>query len=34
LLEQRLEYGPLDREQAESALRAWWAEQPESRPAG
>jgi poly(A) polymerase len=33
LLEQRLEHGPLDREQAESALRAWWAEQPESGPA-
>ena len=26
MLELRLEQGPLDKEQAESALRAWWAQ--------
>ena len=31
LLEVRLEQGPLEREAAVAALRAWWAEQPESR---
>jgi len=32
LLELRLDSGPLGEDQAASALRAWWAEQPESRP--
>ena len=31
LLELRLDHGPLGEEGAVSALRAWWAEQPESR---
>ncbi len=31
LLEVRLEQGPLERDAAVAALRAWWAEQPESR---
>ncbi len=30
LLELRMEHGPRPREEAEAALRAWWAEQPES----
>jgi poly(A) polymerase len=30
LLEERMENGPLDPADAESRLRAWWAEQPES----
>src|SRR5688500_10296577 len=32
LLEERMEHGPLDAAVAESLLRAWWAEQPESAP--
>ena len=32
LLEERMEHGPLDAAVAESRLRAWWAEQPESAP--
>jgi poly(A) polymerase len=31
-LEDRMEHGPLDTAVAESRLRAWWAEQPESAP--
>ncbi|MEC5180365.1 CCA tRNA nucleotidyltransferase [Arthrobacter sp. CG_A4] len=30
LLEERMEYGPLDPDVAESKLREWWAAQPES----
>ncbi|RNL51894.1 CCA tRNA nucleotidyltransferase [Arthrobacter oryzae] len=30
LLEERMEYGPLDPADAESKLRAWWAAQPEA----
>ena len=30
LLELRLEQGPMQREQAEAALRAWWADRPSS----
>ncbi|RAN70795.1 CCA tRNA nucleotidyltransferase [Bacillus sp. SRB_336] len=33
LLEQRMELGPQSAEDAEAALRAWWAQQPESRAA-
>jgi poly(A) polymerase len=32
LLEERMEHGPLDAAVAESRLRAWWAQQPESAP--
>ena len=32
LLELRMDHGPLTPEEAEAALRAWWAEQPESQP--
>ncbi|MGA7206297.1 MAG: CCA tRNA nucleotidyltransferase [Specibacter sp.] len=32
MLEQRMEQGPLTAEAAESALRQWWSEQPESQP--
>ncbi len=32
LLEERMEYGPLDPDSAERKLRRWWAEQPESGP--
>lgn len=31
LLELRMEQGPMDPEEAESELRRWWAEQPESQ---
>lgn len=31
LLDQRMERGPLTREEAEAELRRWWADQPESR---
>jgi poly(A) polymerase len=30
LLEERMEHGPLEPDQAEAELRQWWAEQPES----
>ncbi|SDI99484.1 CCA tRNA nucleotidyltransferase [Arthrobacter cupressi] len=30
LLDQRMEYGPLDHDDAVGKLKAWWAEQPES----
>ncbi|WP_288026451.1 CCA tRNA nucleotidyltransferase [Arthrobacter sp.] len=33
LLEQRMELGPQSAEDAEAALRAWWAQQPQSRAA-
>jgi poly(A) polymerase len=32
LLEERMEHGPLQPEDAEARLLAWWAEQPESTP--
>jgi poly(A) polymerase len=32
LLEERMEHGPLQPEDAEARLRAWWAEQPEAAP--
>ncbi|MFJ5697093.1 CCA tRNA nucleotidyltransferase [Arthrobacter sp. NPDC093139] len=32
LLEERMENGPMEPSVAESALRAWWARQPESAP--
>jgi poly(A) polymerase len=32
LLEERMEYGPLDPETAMAKLRGWWASQPESAP--
>ncbi|WP_307851880.1 CCA tRNA nucleotidyltransferase [Williamsia sp. CHRR-6] len=31
LKELRLDHGPLDRDAAEAALRAWWAQRPENR---
>jgi len=31
LMELRLDRGPLEPDVAEAELRAWWAEQPESR---
>ncbi|MEE2524449.1 CCA tRNA nucleotidyltransferase [Pseudarthrobacter sp. J75] len=34
LLELRMEHGPLEPDDAESRLLAWWAEQPESAAAG
>jgi len=34
LLNERMEYGPLPTEEAEARLLRWWAEQPESAPAG
>jgi len=30
LLERRLDNGPIDRDEAVSVLREWWAQQPES----
>ena len=33
LLEERMENGPLQPDDAEARLRAWWAEQPEAAPA-
>jgi poly(A) polymerase len=32
LLEERMEHGPLQPDEAESRLISWWAEQPESAP--
>jgi poly(A) polymerase len=34
LLNERMEHGPLPAEEAEARLLRWWAEQPESAPAG
>ena len=34
LLNERMEHGPLPTEEAEARLLRWWAEQPESAPAG
>ena len=34
LLEVRMDQGPIGREAAETALRGWWAQQPESAAAG
>jgi poly(A) polymerase len=32
LLEERMEHGPLQPEDAEARLLAWWAQQPEAVP--